>query len=166
MRSTRQRRVAANHRTTKVQTIQQSVGQQPQPEVVSRKERRNVKRMEEEKPVEEFHDEEYDDSSEDIPAEEQHEELKDQLAPTTVSKMRPNQELYDAIKERYQELLRELWQSQNTLDEFNFDAEEKKILNDRVKLWLEYFVSTATFREENVNLFDYMDQFCKTQKFI
>ena len=68
--------------------------------------------------------------------------------------------------ERYQELIKELWQSQTALEEFGFDEEEKKILNKRVKLWLEYFISTATFREENVNLFKYMDYFCETQKFI
>ena len=97
---------------------------------------------------------------------EEHEDLRENLASSTLDKLRPNEDLYLAIKERYQELLKELWKSQNSLEEFNFSNEEKKILNDRVKLWLEYFVSTATFRDENVNLFDYMDSFTETQKFI
>ena len=124
--------------------------------------------MEEEKPIVEQppRDEEYDDSSEDMPVEEQHEELKEQVAATSGNKMRATPEFYEAVKERYQELIKELWQSQNTLEEFGFDDEEKKILNKRVKLWLEYFISTATFRDENVNLFNYMDYFCETQKFI
>ena len=47
------------------------------------------------------------------------------------------------------------------------DDEEKKILNERVELWLEYFVSSATFnREEDVNLFEFMDYFTETQKFV
>lgn len=162
MRSTRQRRVQPVHRTAKV-VEQPKVVDQPVP---PRKERRGIKRMEEEKPIIEEHFEEDDDSSDDIPMEEQHEEMKEQLAESTVSKMRPNQELYEAIKERYQCLLKELWKNQSTLEEFNFSDEEKDILNARVKLWLEYFVSTATFRKENVNLFEYMDSFCDTQKFI
>ena len=92
--------------------------------------------------------------------------MRENLASSTLDKLRPNEDLYLAIKERYQELLKELWKSQNSLEEFNFSNEEKKILNDRVKLWLEYFVSTATFRDENVNLFEYMDSFTETQKFI
>lgn len=97
---------------------------------------------------------------------EEQEDLRENLASSTLDKLRPNEDLYIAIKERYQELLKELWKSQNSLEEFNFSNEEKKILNDRVKLWLEYFVSTATFRDENVNLFEYMDSFTETQKFI
>ena len=165
MRPARQRRIQPVHRTTKV-VEQPKVLEQPVP---PRKERRVTKRMEEEIPVEteKFDDEdELDESSEDIPMEEQHEEMKEQLASTTLNKMRPNQELYEAIKERYQCLLKELWKNQSTLEEFNFSDEEKEILNTRVKLWLEYFVSTATFRKDNVNLFEYMDSFCDTQKFI
>ena len=152
MRSARQRRVQVARKTSRVPEVQQPVESAP----VGRKEKRSLKRMEEEKPVVEQppREEEYDDSSEDVPMEEQHEELKEQLASTTGNKMRPTSEFYEAVKERYQELIKELWQSQNTLEEFGFDEEEKKILNKRVKLWLEYFISTATFRDENVNLFN------------
>ena len=94
------------------------------------------------------------------------EEAKQHLAPKSVNKLRINEELYGAIKDRYQQLLKELCESSYSLEDFNFSQEEKDILNERVRLWLEYFVSTATFRDENVNLFDYMDTFTKTQKFI
>ena len=164
MRSARQRRVQVARKTSRAPEVQQPV----EPAPVSRKEKRPLKRMEEEKPIVEQppHEEEYDDSSDDMPVEEQHEELKEQVAATSGNKMRATPEFYEAVKERYQELIKELWQSQNTLEEFGFDDEEKKILNKRVKLWLEYFISTATFRDENVNLFNYMDYFCETQKFI
>lgn len=164
MRSARQRRVQVARKTSRVQEVQQPV----EPAPVGRKEKRPLKRMEEEKPViaEPPREEEYDDSSDDMPIEDQHEELKEQVAATTTNKMRVTPEFNEAIRERYQELIKELWQSQTALEEFGFDEEEKKILNKRVKLWLEYFISTATFREENVNLFKYMDYFCETQKFI
>lgn len=164
MRPARLRRVQPVHKTSKV-VEQPKMVEQPVPQ---RRERRSTKHMEEERPVTEQQFEEEDDldSSEDISMEEQHEEMKEQLADSTVNKMRPNQELYEAIKERYQCLLKELWKNQSTLEEFNFSDEEKDILNARVKLWLEYFVSTATFRKDNVNLFEYMDSFCDTQKFI
>ena len=57
--------------------------------------------------------------------------------------------------------------NENSLKDFNLSDEEKKILNERVELWLEYFVSSATFnREEDVNLFEFMDYFTETQKFV
>ena len=93
-------------------------------------------------------------------------ELRKEMGKETVKKIRPNQQLYEAIKDRYQELLKELWKSQSKLEEFGFNIDEKKILNDRVKLWLEYFISTAAFRDDDINLFEYMDTFCETQKFI
>lgn len=93
-------------------------------------------------------------------------EAKKHLAPKSMNKLRINEELYGAIRDRYQQLLKELCESSYSLEDFNFSQDEKNILNERVRLWLEYFVSTATFRDENVNLFDYMDTFTKTQKFI
>ena len=93
-------------------------------------------------------------------------QLRETIAPKSMSKLRPNEDLYVAIKNRYQELLKELTETEYSLADFEFSQEEKEILNNRVKLWLEYFVSSATFRDENVNLFDYMDSFTKSQKFI
>ena len=94
------------------------------------------------------------------------ENLRGKYAPETMDELRPDAKLYVAIKERYETLIKNLWESQGKLDEFQFSDEEKKILNDRCKLWLEYFISTAAFRKENVNLFEYMDSFCDTQEFI
>ena len=102
---------------------------------------------------------------EEIPVEDQQMKLRKFFADEE-GMVKVDQELIHAIRERYQELLKKLWENQGHLDDFNFSDEEKDILNKRVKLWLEYFISTATFRDENVNLFEYMDSFCDTQKFI
>ena len=103
---------------------------------------------------------------EEIPVEDQQMKLRKFFTADEEGMVKVDQELIHAIRERYQELLKELWENQGHLDDFNFSEEEKDILNKRVKLWLEYFISTATFRDENVNLFEYMDSFCDTQKFI
>ena len=103
---------------------------------------------------------------EEIPVEDQQMKLRKFFTADEEGMVKVDQDLIHAIRERYQELLKELWENQGHLDDFNFSEEEKDILNKRVKLWLEYFISTATFRDENVNLFEYMDSFCDTQKFI
>lgn len=103
---------------------------------------------------------------EEIPVEDQQMKLRKFFTADEEGMVKVDQDLIHAIRERYQELLKELWENQGHLDDFNFSEDEKDILNKRVKLWLEYFISTATFRDENVNLFEYMDSFCDTQKFI
>lgn len=148
------------------------------------KKRRDTRRMEEEEDDEQVTDQEID--PEQMSSEEEYEQevpkadpkekvrtlecerknLRGKYAPETMEELRPDAKLYVAIKERYETLIKNLWESQGKLDEFHFSAEEKKILNDRCKLWLEYFISTAAFRKENVNLFEYMDSFCDTQEFI
>lgn len=146
--------------------------EEPLPKQSSREERerhdKHEKRLKKHSVDEMESDSDEDDTTSDIEMdmEQEHEELKQEVAPQTLSKLRPNEDLYIAIKERYQELIKELWQSQNALEEFNFSEEEKQILRDRVKLWLEYFISTATFRDENVNLFEYMDTFWEKEHFI
>ena len=96
----------------------------------------------------------------------QQDKMKKILASNNDKMIKVDEDMYEAIRTRYQDLLKELWENQNTLDEFEFSKEEKDILNKRVKLWLEYFVSTATFRDGSINLFDYMDSFTETQKFV
>ena len=139
-----------------------------------RKSRRELKRMEEEK-VEQKEEEVTEDSDEDVSEEkeepmqtieEERKQMRSKVAADSLDELRPNADLYKAVKDRYEELIKELWKSQGKLDEFNFSDEEKKILNDRVKLWLEYFAITSAFRDENVNLFEYIDSFCETQKYI
>lgn len=134
--------------------------------------RRNVKKVQsqqqpvvhEEKVIEKKMEE--DSTSSECVQENQQDKMKRILASNDDQMIRLDEDMYEAIRSRYQELLKELWENQNTLDEFEFTKEEKDILNKRVKLWLEYFVSTATFRNGNINLFEYMDSFTDTQKFV
>lgn len=102
----------------------------------------------------------------DMEPEKEREQLKMEIAPQTVSKMRPTEDLYLAIRDRYSELLRELYQTEKAANNAKFTDTQKEILRKRIRLWLEYFITTATFRDENVNLFDYMDSFLKGQEFI
>lgn len=120
-------------------------------------------------------DEEYEDpmeeeeESEEEPVlnkSQQRTQMKSQLAPETKDKMRMNSELSMLIVERYNELLKDLALNDDSLEELNFTPEEKALINKKVELWLEYFISTATFRDDDVNLFDYLDSFVKTQKFL
>lgn len=134
--------------------------------------RRNIKKVQtqqqpvvhEEKVIEKKMDE--DSTSSEYVEDIQQDKMKKILASNDDQMIKLDEDMYEAIRSRYQELLKELWENQNTLDEFEFTKEEKEILNKRVKLWLEYFVSTATFRNGNINLFEYMDSFTETQKFV
>ena len=178
MRSVRQRRLQPPQ-TKKVVTSQPAVAApaqkqkstaKPQPtgRQAVREKKQEVKKMEEEPEVEDDSYDSQEDSAEqeDESLESQREELRERVAPETLDELRPNGKLYIAIKDRYQELLKELWKSQSKLEEFGFSEDEKKILNDRVKIWLEYFAITSAFRDDSVNLFEYIDTFTATQKFI
>lgn len=177
MRSIRQRRLQPQQ--TKKVTSQPAVAAPAQKQKSTaktqhtghqalREKKQEVKKMEEEQIVEDDSYDSQEDSveQEDESLESQREELRERVAPETLDELRPNGKLYIAIKDRYQELLKELWKSQSKLEEFGFSEDEKKILNDRVKIWLEYFAITSAFRDENVNLFEYIDTFTATQKFI
>ena len=94
------------------------------------------------------------------------EELKEKVADKTTTKFREDDEMYQAIKKRYNELVKKLWESQGKLEEFGFSQEERDELNERERLFLEYFVCTAAFREDSVNLFEYIDTFTKNVKFL
>ena len=146
--------------------------------VSDRKERRGMHKMEEEKrepePVEEYSDENSEeitsDSEADMEVEMEPKEVKERMADEVSEKIKPTMENYKAIRERYAQLTRELWESQEKLEQimedFGFSEEERELLNKRSNAWLEYFIANATFRDENVNLFEYMDTFMKTQKFL
>lgn len=128
-----------------------------------RDKKQEVKKMEEEHVSEE----EYTSEDEvEVDPEAERKELREEVAADSMDELRPNGKLYIAIKERYEELIKDIWQSQGQLEEFGFSDEEKAIINKRVKLWLEYFAVTAAFRDENVNLFEYIDTFTATQTFI
>lgn len=177
MRSARQRRLQPQQ--TKKVVAQQPVVTAPvqkQKSVIKpqvgrqsvRDKKQEVKKMEEEEELDENSYDSQEDSGEqeDETLESQREDMRERVAPETLDELRPNGKLYIAIKDRYQELLKELWKSQSKLEEFGFSEDEKKILNDRVKIWLEYFAITSAFRDDNVNLFEYIDSFTETQKFI
>lgn len=128
-----------------------------------REKKQEVKKMEEEHVSEE----EYTSEDEvEVDPETERQELREEVAADSMDELRPNGKLYIAIRERYEELIKDIWQSQGQLEEFGFSDEEKDIINKRVKLWLEYFAVTAAFRDENVNLFEYIDTFTSTQTFI
>ena len=170
MRSARQRRLQPQQ-TKKVVTQQTPVTSVQKQKSVTKPQvskKQELKKMEEEPEVEDYSYDSQEDSveQEDETLESQREELRERVAPETLDELRPNGKLYIAIKDRYQELLKELWKSQSKLDEFGFSEDEKKILNDRVKIWLEYFAITSAFRDDNINLFEYIDSFTDTQKFI
>lgn len=170
MRSARQRRLQPQQ-TKKVVTQQTPVTSVQKQKSVTKSQvskKQELKKMEEEPEVEDDSYDSQEDSveQEDETLESQREELRERVAPETLDELRPNGKLYIAIKDRYQELLKELWKSQSKLDEFGFSEDEKKILNDRVKIWLEYFAITSAFRDDNINLFEYIDSFTDTQKFI
>ena len=135
--------------------------------------RRNVKKIQSQQQQPIIHEEkviekkmEEDSTTSECIQENQQDKMKRILSSNDDQMIKLDEDMYEAIRSRYQELLKKLWENQNTLDEFDFTDDEKKILNERVKLWLEYFVSTATFRNGNINLFEYMDSFTETQKFV
>lgn len=70
------------------------------------------------------------------------------------------------IKERYQELIKDLWQNEQKLNAFDIPEDLKNALNDRVHLWLEYFLTNSTFRSGDNNMFEYLDTFNATTSFI
>ena len=77
-----------------------------------------------------------------------------------------DQELYENMKEQYNDLIKELWNSQTTLESLELSQNIIDALNKRSELWIKYFVFLALFRDKNVNLFSFTDSFTKTEKFL
>ena len=126
------------------------------PAVVS-KPSKEVREEKEEVPESRMEEESFDD---------ERSRMKKQISEETKNSMRMTPELSALIVERYNELLKDMAMNDDSLDNLNLSAEEKNLINKKVELWLEYFISTATFRGDDVNLFDYLDSFNKTQKFL
>ena len=109
---------------------------------------------------------------EDIPVQDQYDKMHQFFIEEDHTAVKNDVELLDKVRRRYNALLEQISKNENVLKSFNFSEEEKDLLNKRVELWLEYFVSSATFnREKNekgeeVNLFEYMEYFFETQKFV
>ena len=73
----------------------------------------------------------------------------------------------DMIRERYSELLKELWENENQLNELQLNTTIKNLLNRRSKLWIEYFISTYTFNNyKNLDIFNYMDNFNNSTNYL
>ena len=134
--------------------------------------RRMARKMEEEqREIEQY---ETDDSSYDEPekedlqmdTEEEREDLKEKVAENTLGDARIDTELMQTMKKRYNELIKQLWENQGKLDDFGFSPEEKDVLNERESLFLEYFVCNAIFRDDKVNLFEFIDTFMDNVKFV
>ena len=79
--------------------------------------------------------------------------------------VRLDKDLIIAISERYQELLQELYSTDNRIESLHLSEEAREIINDKANLWLEYFLASSTFRDPKANIFDKMDSFIKTNKF-
>ena len=62
---------------------------------------------------------------EEIPVEDQQMKLRKFFTADEEGMVKVDQDLIHAIRERYQELLKELWENQGHLDDFNFSEEEK-----------------------------------------
>lgn len=103
---------------------------------------------------------------EEMSSQEERESMRKQISEKTNDSMRMTPELSALIIERYNELLKDMALNDDSLDNVKLTDEEKNLINKKVELWLEYFISTATFRDDDVNLFDYLDSFNKTQKFL
>ena len=170
MRAARKRLVAQSHNSVPLNTPVTSV--KSSKDLIKKERKMEEESISERKKHIKKHtvdDSEEDSTSDeimDMESEKEREQLKMELAPQTVSKMRPTEDLYHAIRDRYSELLKEICQTETEATEAKFTESQKQILRKRIRLWLEYFITTATFRDENVNLFDYMDSFLKEQKFI
>ena len=91
--------------------------------------------------------------------------LREQIADETVDAVRLDKDLIIAISERYQELLQELYSTDNRIESLHLSEEAREIINDKANLWLEYFLASSTFRDPKANIFDKMDSFIKTNKF-
>ena len=76
-------------------------------------------------------------------------------------------EMNSMIKVRYSELLHELWENENAVNDLEVTPQLKKLLNQRSKLWLEYFISTYTFNNyKNLDIFNYMDAFNNSTNYL
>lgn len=91
--------------------------------------------------------------------------LREQIADETVDAVRLDKDLIIAISERYQELLQELYSTDDRIESLHLSEEAREIINDKANLWLEYFLASSTFRDPKANIFDKMDSFIKTNKF-
>ena len=75
-------------------------------------------------------------------------------------------ELSKEIQERYNELIKELWNNEQKINMYELPQALKEAMNERMKLWLEYFLTNSSFRTSDTNMFEYLDTFTNTTTFI
>lgn len=83
----------------------------------------------------------------------------------TNENIQPN-ELSKEIQERYNELIKELWNNEQKINIYELPQALKEAMNERMKLWLEYFLTNSSFRTTDTNMFEYLDTFTNTTSFI
>lgn len=79
--------------------------------------------------------------------------------------IQPN-ELSKEIQDRYNELIKELWTNEQKINIYELPQALKEAMNERMKLWLEYFLTNSSFRTSDTNMFEYLDTFTNTTSFI
>ena len=84
---------------------------------------------------------------------------------STNGNIQPN-ELSKEIQERYNELIKELWNNEQKINIYELPQALKEAMNERMKLWLEYFLTNSSFRTSDTNMFEYLDTFTNTTSFI
>lgn len=68
------------------------------------------------------------------------------------------------VKERYNDLIKELWNNEAELQKHPISPEIVELLNKREALWLEYFLVNASYNQQ-YSIFEYLEQFLKTSYF-
>ena len=92
--------------------------------------------------------------------------LRELISDETVDAVRLDRDLILAITERYEELLKELYQADDVIESLHLTPEAREILNEKAALWIEYFLANSTIRDPKANIFTAMASFIKTNKFV
>lgn len=75
------------------------------------------------------------------------------------------QDISKQFRERYDELIKDLWQNEKEIEQYDLPDDFKTVADTRFRLMLEYFIINACFHSISDNLFEYMESFSKTTKF-
>ena len=92
--------------------------------------------------------------------------LRELISDETVDAVRLDRDLILAITERYEQLLKELYQADDVIESLHLTPEAREILNEKAALWIEYFLANSTIRDPKANIFTAMASFIKTNKFV
>lgn len=81
------------------------------------------------------------------------------------SEVEEEQDISKQFRERYDELIKDLWQNEKEIEQYDLPDDFKAVADARFRLMLEYFIINACFHSISDNLFEYMESFSKTTKF-